>query len=116
MSNACTSICSLWARWGYGTWHLCNPYQSVQGGPYQSVQGGDKIVGRLCLTERGIWRVAQIGLPHGGMCRMWVGLVANIPNDYSTYVFHQSLGDVSSKLLMGWQMKETQKKGLKKYF
>jgi hypothetical protein len=70
VSNACRSICSLWARWGYGTWLLCNPYQNVQ--------GGDKIVGRLCLAERGIWKVAQVGLPQGGMCKMWGGLVANM--------------------------------------
>ncbi len=70
MSNVCTSMCSLWARWGYGTWHLCNPYYSVQ--------GGDEIVGRMCSTKRGIWRVAQVGLPHGGMCKMWGELIANM--------------------------------------
>jgi hypothetical protein len=46
--------------------------------PYQNVQGGDKIVGRLCLPKMGAWKVAQIGLPHGGMCRMWGGQVVNL--------------------------------------
>jgi hypothetical protein len=35
-------------------------------------------MGRLCVLKKGLSRMAQVGLPHGGVCRMWGGQVVNM--------------------------------------